>query len=677
MVKVFTADGDIRDERVPEHVPQIAGWVRGVPRFGVPDLLITDAALGITNPGGGREGDTATALPAGIALGATFNRALAREVGALLGREARERGFNVLCGGSMNLIRDLHNGRNFEYVSEDPLLSGEIAGETVAGTQSEGVVSLLKHLSLNASETNKFWLDAVIEPAAHRESDLLAFQIGIEIAEPGTIMAGYNKVNGEYSGGNATLLDDIVKGAFGYRGWIMSDWRAVYSWRFAEYGLDQHSGAQLDEEEWFAGPLRAALEAGEFSRARLSDMVRRILRSLFDVGVTGEPGPAVDRAAHARIALEAARQGIVLLKNEGDLLPLSPGEKTIAVIGGHAHLGVPAGSGSSLTLAEGGWPLNTALGGDGPLWRLRREVVHPSAPLEHLRRLHPDATFIYDPALTPAAAAALAKRADIAIVFAVAWEGEGFDSADRSLPRGQDEVIAAVAEANPSTIVVLETGNPPSMPWLDSVPAVVEAWYSGQNGGEAIAEMLTGVVNPSGRLPVTFPASDDQLVFPVTPNYGETWGTAATIEYAEGSDVGYRHHAKHALPPAFAFGHGLSYTEFSYDDVVITAGDGGVQATLTVVNTGGRRGAEVAQFYAIARDGEPRARLLDYERVELDPGESASIVLTADPRLLADFDLESGSWHIRGGEYELAVGRSAVRFEASTTVKIEDVRFGD
>ncbi|QEO10818.1 glycoside hydrolase family 3 protein [Protaetiibacter larvae] len=676
MVKVFTADGDIRDERVPAHVPQIAGWVQGVPRLGIPDLLITDAALGITNPGGGREGDNATALPAGIALGASFNRELARQAGAVLGREAKEHGFNVLCGGSMNLIRHLHNGRNFEYISEDPLLSGEIAGETVLGTQSEGVISLLKHVSLNASETNKFWLDAIIDPAAHRESDLLAFELAIEIAEPGALMAGYNKVNGEYSGGNATILNDVIKGAFGYRGWIMSDWRAVYSWRFADFGLDQHSGAQLDEKEWFAEPLAQALAAGEFSRERLSDMVRRILRSIIAVGATGEKGPAVDRDAHALIAREAARQGIVLLKNEGGLLPLAGEGKKIAVIGGHAHLGVPAGFGSSLTLPAGGFPINTPLGGAGPLWRLRREALHPSAPLDHLRRLLPGATFVYDPGLTTAAAVAAAKRADIAIVFGVNWEGEGFDNADRSLPRGQDEVIAAVAAANPATIVVLESGNPPLMPWLDAVPVVVEAWYSGQNGGEAIAEVLTGAVNPGGRLPVTFPASDEQLVFPTVPNYGDPWGTPATIEYLEGSDVGYRHHAKHAHVPAFAFGHGLSYTSFAYGDIAISAEGGEVRASVTITNTGDRAGAEVAQLYATSRDGETRQRLLDYERVELEPGASATIELVADPRLLADYDTAAGTWHIAGGEYGVAVGRSAVDFESASTVRIADVRFG-
>src|SRR5262245_4190283 len=269
MVVVF---GGARDPRVPGDVPQIAGWVPGVQRLGVPAWRISDAALGVTNPGGGRPGDTATALPAGLCMAATFNPAIAREAGALIGREARSRGFNVLCGGSMNLVREPRNGRNFEYVSEDPWLSGVMAAENVIGTQSEGVISMVKHLSLNCNETNKFWLDVVIDDAAHRESDLLAFEIAIERAAPGSNRCPYNKVNGAYCAGNEELLR-VVKDDLGFRGWVMSDWKAVYSWDFALKGLDQHSGAQLDDEEWFNQPLRRAFDGGEVPAERISDMV--------------------------------------------------------------------------------------------------------------------------------------------------------------------------------------------------------------------------------------------------------------------------------------------------------------------------------------------------------------------------------------------------------------------
>ena len=238
-----------RDDRIPEGTPMSAGYTPGVPRLGVPALLMSDASLGVTNQGY-REGDTATALPAGIALGATFNPALARASGQMVGREARSRGFNVQLAGGINLARDPRNGRNFEYLSEDPLLSAVLAAESIAGIQGEGVISTIKHYSLNCNETNRHWLDAIIDPAAHRESDLLAFEIAIERAQPGAVMSGYNKVNGDYAGGNRVLLEDVLKGAWGYPGWVMSDWGATPTWEFALAGLDQESGAQIDVMMW-------------------------------------------------------------------------------------------------------------------------------------------------------------------------------------------------------------------------------------------------------------------------------------------------------------------------------------------------------------------------------------------------------------------------------------------
>src|ERR671915_48444 len=349
MIVVFTTGK--RDDRVPADVPQLAGWVKGVPRLGVPNLVLTDAGLGITNPGGGRKGDSATAFTSAQMIGATFNPSLSREGGKILAREARARGFNVVLGGGMNLARDPRHGRNFEYFSEDPLLSAIMASEQVLGTQGEGVMGMLKHVSLNSHELNKWFLDAVIDPAAHRESELLAFQIGIERSDPGSLMCAYNKVNGAYACGNDPILNGAIKKAIGFKGFIMSDWKAVYSWDFALKGLDQHSGVQLDKEEWFVGPLRKAYQEGKFPKERLSDMVRRTLRAIYVSGIDkwSGPGPQPDMAAHHEAVVEVGRQGIVLLKNEGGILPLS-GKKRIAVIGGHANIGAMGGGGSSQTL---------------------------------------------------------------------------------------------------------------------------------------------------------------------------------------------------------------------------------------------------------------------------------------------------------------------------------------
>src|SRR5262247_3175999 len=293
-----------RDPRIPEGTTMSAGYTPGVPRLGVPALQMSDASMGVTNPGYvGREGDTATAMPACIALGASFNPALARASGGAIGREARSRGFNVQLAGGINLARDPRNGRSFEYLSEDPWHSAVIAAESVNGIQAERVISTLKHFCLNCNETNRHWLDALIDPGAHRESDLLAFQIAIERAQPGAIMSSYNKVNGDYTGGNRILLEDVLKGAWDFPGWVMSDWGATASWEVALAGLDQECGVQLDVMQWgaeaFTDQLKQAYADGKFPKQRLSEMVRRILRSMYAVGLDswGE-ATEVDLAAH-------------------------------------------------------------------------------------------------------------------------------------------------------------------------------------------------------------------------------------------------------------------------------------------------------------------------------------------------------------------------------------------
>lgn len=657
----------LRDDRIPPEVPMSAGYVPGIARLGVPALRMSDAGLGVTNPGF-RPGDTATALPAGLALASSFNPALARAAGSLIGAEARSRGFNVQLAGAMNLARDPRNGRNFEYFSEDPLLSAAMAAEQIIGIQQHGVICTTKHFSLNCNETNRHWLDAVIDPDAHRESDLLAFEIAIERGRPGAVMAAYNKVNGDYAAANAVLLNEVLKGAWGYPGWVMSDWGGTPGWECALGGLDQECGAQIDALLWqaetFGAPLQAAYADGRLPRQRLSDMVRRILRSMFAVGIDQwGPAPEPDMNAHNDVALEIARQGIVLLQN-GGALPLSAGR--IAVIGGYAHRGVPAGFGSSTVVPPGGYADVIPIGGSGLEAGMRNLYLQPSSPLEELRKLLPHAQIEFDPGISPAEAVAVAHRADVAIVFAARAEGEGFDAADLSLPWGQDALISSVAAANPNTVVVLQTGNPVVMPWRDSVSAIVAAWYSGQQGGRAIAEILTGQVNPSGRLPITFPVDLGQTPRPQL-------GSPTTIHYSEGSDVGYRWFARTGQAPLFAFGHGLSYTSFEYRDLEVTGVDT-VRAVVTVVNTGERRGADIPQLYLAGPPGESRLRLLGFDRVDLEPGHSGRVSIEADPRLLAHYS--DGSWHIAAGRHTVAVGASAVDLRLAAEVELAGRTFG-
>lgn len=653
-----------RDPRIPEDLENIsAGYTPGVPRLGIPAIQSSDASMGITNPGYRPDDKGATAFPSLIALGASFNPQLVREGGEAIAREARIRGFNVQLAGGCNLARDPRNGRNFEYFSEDPYLSAVLAAEQVNGIQSQGVVSTLKHYTLNCNETNRHWLDALIDPVAHRESDLLTFQIAIERSQPGSIMSGYNKINGEYAGGNRHLLNDVLKDAWGYKGWVMSDWGATLEWEFALNGLDQESGAQADRVMWgkepFTSDLKEAYTSGKLPKERLSDMVRRILRSLFAVGADNwGSAPPVDMDRHDAVALEGARQGIVLLKNDGVLPLASDAPLKIAVIGGYAQQGVISGTGSGAVSPVGGFAGVIKIGGAGVMGKHRNLFLFAPSPLEELKKAFPKAQFDFDPGYTPAEAALTAKRCDVVIAFGIRVEGEGFDSVDLSLPWGQDAVIDAVATANPNTIVVVETGNPVSMPWRDKVRAILETWYPGQSGARAIADVLAGRVNPSGRLPITFPESLAQTPRPELPGLGTPWGSAVTIDYNEGAEIGYRWFAKKGAKPMFAFGHGLSYTTFEYSDLKVSGGET-VTASFDVKNVGKHAGADVPQLYLTDAAGEKRMRLLGFERVTLEPGENRRITLGADPRLLARFDGEVGKWSIAEGAHQVAIGKSA------------------
>ncbi|WP_241239006.1 beta-glucosidase family protein [Burkholderia stagnalis] len=651
-----------------------SGIIAGIPHLGIPDQVESDAGLGIRSlldkatglPVRGVDTGAATPLPSGLATAATWNPQRAFDGGAMIGEEARRVGSNVLLGGGTNLARDPRNGRNFEYAGEDPLLAGTMSGSAIAGTQSRHVIATVKHFALNDQEANRFKVSSNIDWAAARESDLLAFQLAVEKGDPGSVMCSYNKINTVWACSNDTLLNGILKSDWHFKGYVMSDWGAVHDVKDAVSGLDQESGESFDKDNggpFFGDTLKQALTDGVVPESRLKDMVHRILRTMFAKGVVDDPQVLrpIDVAADAAVAQADAEEGIVLLKNAAKQLPLA-GSQSIAVIGSHADAGVLSGGGSSQV-----WPVGgpaAALGG----YSFPNPVIYdPSSPLKAIQaKTGGEGRVSYDDGTDPAKAVELAKHADVAIVFAHQWSAETIDNAnDLLLPDAQNELIEQVAAANPHTIVVLETGNPVLMPWLSKVSAVLEAWYPGAKGGEAIANVLYGDVNPSGRLPITFPAGVAQLPRQkVAPD--------AAVDYnIDGASVGYKWYEKNHQVPLFPFGFGLSYSTFAYSNANVKENHDGLTVTFDLANTGSRNGKEVAQVYVglPSAANEPR-RLGGFKKVDLKAGETTKVSIDVDPRLLAKFDNQSHTWRIQEGTYSVYTGTSASDVKLIRSIKL-------
>lgn len=651
-----------------------AGYVPGIPRLGIPPQWQTDAGMGVATQVAAAQKRERTALPSSLSIAASWDPALAYRAGAIIGDEAWRSGFNILLGGGVNLVREPRGGRNFEYGGEDPLLAGIMAGRQVAGVQSQNVVGTLKHFAMNNQETGRGKGNSVIGDAEARMSDLLAFQIAFEQSDAGAFMCSYNRVNGTHACENPYLLTDVLRRDWGFKGFVMSDWGATHSTvAAANAGLDQQSGHPFDDAPYFAAPLKAALTAGTVRPATLDRMAGGVLHAmfasgLFDRPVTGET--AIDYAAHATITRDAAARGAVLLRNERSMLPLSPAVRSIVVVGGHADKGVLAGGGSSLVYPRGGnaVPGLQPTGWPGPV------VYYPSSPLEAIRARAPNARVTWLDGRDPAAAAAAARAADVAIVFATQWTAESHDT-DIALEDGQDALIAAVADANPRTTVVLETGGAVLTPWADRTAAILEVWYPGTNGAPAIADLLFGVVAPSGRLPVTFPASPDQMVRPGPIDPRNLRGAeTADVRLSEGAAVGYKWFERQRLTPRFAFGHGLTYTRFTLGALTVAPRGDGVVARFTVRNAGQRRGVAVPQLYVspVAGGWEAPKRLGGWQTVDLPAGVTRQLTVTIDPRLLATFDPQSRRWRIAAGRYTVALAQSSSDIAATTIVTLAE-----
>jgi len=641
-------------------VPEAAGFVPGVPRLGIPDQMQTDASMGVRT-----RALPSTALPSSLATAASFDPGVPEAGGVMIGAEARAYGFNQLLAGGVNLAREPRNGRNFEYTGEDPLLTGTMGGALIRGIQSTHMISTVKHFAVNDQETQRTHIDVTISAEAMRQSDLLAFEIAYDQGRPASVMCAYNLVNGRWACENDYLLNKVLKHDWGFKGFVMSDWGAVHSTAdAANDGLDQFTGysGPRNMQPYFAPkPFKAALAAGEIPAKRLDDMAERILWAMFSTGTIDDPPvkAKIDYAAHAQVAQKAAEESLVLLKNEGGLLPLK-GVTSVAVIGGHADKGVPEGGGSSAVTPYGGSPYAS--------------LYMPSSPVAQLKAELPRVQVSYDAGEDLAQAAALAAKSDVAIVFVVQFMTEGLDG-QLQLKGKQDALVEAVLKANPKTIVVVESGGAILMPWAERTPAILEAFYPGIRGGHALARILTGKVNPSGHLPISFPASLDQLAHPSIAGSDKPLGSPAHVTYDEGAAIGYKWYDLKGFKPLFAFGHGLSYTTFTVSDVTPHLEGDALKVRVAIRNTGKRAGKGVVQVYLAPSDWraagwEAPKRLAAFAKADLKPGQSKTFDLLVDRRLEAVYEAAGDNWSVKPGTYGVLAGQASDALPARGEIEL-------
>jgi beta-glucosidase len=589
----------------------------------------------------------------------------------------------MTLGGGVNLTREPRNGRTFEYLGEDPVLAGKLVGSVMKGLQAQHVIGDIKHYALNDQESGRNAVNITIDERSARESDLLAFEIGLQESDAAAVMCSYNRVNGVYACENKYLLTDLLKKTWNFKGFVVSDWGGTHS-------AAKASAAGLDHEQpgwiFYSDELKNGVESGKIPMAELDDHVHRILRSMFATSVVDDPPQkgVVDVIGGLEIAQRIAEQSTVLLKNDQAQLPLDASKlHSIAIIGAHADVGMISGGGSAQVDPPGG---NAIMPPGKGQTHWQDHIWFPTSPLKSVRAKAPGARVQFDSGSNPDAAAALAKTADVAIIFAHQWESEGMDLPSLSLPDHQDDLIAKVAAAKPHTVVVLETGTVVTMPWVGQVSAILEAWYAGSKGADAVANILFGDVNPSAKLPMTFPKSEADLPHPnvVMPPKAtvdadrQGWKRIAAglpvfqVKYDEGVKVGYKWYDAENKAVLFPFGFGLSYTTYSYSNLKVTPGKS-PRVSFTVTNTGSRAGAEIAEVYASlpAAAAEPPKRLVGWSKVKLNGGESKEVTVDVDPKFLSIFNVEQHAWQLIPGEYTFRVGGSSQDLPLKESVSLK------
>jgi beta-glucosidase len=647
-----------------------AGHVDGTPELCIPVLGLSDAGSGVAG-----EQIGTTTFPSGVAQAAMWNPALEYRFGQAVGEEAWNKGINVMLGPGLNIMRTPLNGRTFEYMGEDPFLAGKTAAAAIRGIQSNPVLAQAKHYAANNQETDRMTVNAAVDERTLREIYLPGFEAAVKEGHVGSVMCSYNKLNGPYACENPELLDGYLRRDWSFDGFVTSDWGALHSTvpsALAGTDLEMHA----TPAQYYDSALKNAVTAGKVPMARLDGMLRHIFTPMFMFGLFDHPPPPepgaytaqVSTPEHRATARRVAQEATVLLKNAGGLLPLDRGTgRTIGVLGYAAN---PVGA--SNTSGGGG-----SSKGSG--------VPSPVSPLEGIQTqaaAHGDRV-IYADGSKGADATAIAAASDVVIAFAANSEVEGSDRPDLGMRPGlcpfpicvdaptedQDAMIAAAAAANPNTVVVIDAGAPVAMPWLGSVKSVLLPFYSGTENGNAIAGILYGEANPSGKLPQTFPKrlADEPLRTP--QQYPGVGGTAV---YSERLKVGYRWFDSAGIEPLFPFGYGLSYTSFKYSNLNVEPGKGTARVRFTITNTGSRQGAEVGQVYVgfPASTGEPPRQLKGFKKLALGPGESDTAAVDLDRRAFSVWDVNKDRWVQGPGCYRIFVGGSSRSAPLQGTVPI-------
>ena len=686
-------DGLIKKMTLKEKIAMIHGATSftntGVPRLGIPALMMSDGPQGV-RPEQGKNWvaptnvlDSGTYLPVGVCLASTWNPKMGYAFGSVLGSEAAFRGKDVILGPGINIIRTALNGRNFEYESEDPYLVSKMVVGYVTGVQDQGISACVKHYMGNNQETLRGSIDVQMSERALREIYLPGFKAAVTVGHVNTLMGSYNRFRGQYATENEYLVNKILKGEWKFDGVVMSDWGAVHNTMEAlKNGTDLEMGSDIgsprrDFNNFFLGDtVLAVVKSGAVKESVVDDKVRRILRVMYKThAIDGQRKKGeYNTVAHQQAALHIAEEGIVLLKNENNILPLNKSSvKSIAVIGANANRLQSMGGGSSQVKA-----------------------FYEVTPLKGLKNEAGDKINInyvagYKIEKSPTAQAELiaeaveaASKADVAIIvggwihgynYAIwgdnAYDAEGIDKPNMDMPFGQDELIKAVVKANPKTIVVLIGGGPIDVSqWVNEVPGVLQAWYPGMEGGNALAKIIFGTVNPSGKLPMTFPK---KLQDEPAHKLGEYPGDGVTVKYNDDLYVGYRYYDTYKVEPQFAFGHGLSYTTFAFNNLTVIKGDKQATVSFTIKNTGNTAGAEVAQVYVHQEKSalpRPEKELKAFEKVFLEPGQQKVITLTLNEDAFSYYNDKENKWVAEAGVFNVMVGNSSrsIKMKESVTL---------